>query len=77
MSTLIGTVGFFNQDTARGVIHPDIEFQSNGLNIALTPEGVQQSGLHISSGLRITCTIGQGQEGAQAFDVKEYHGTGV
>lgn len=79
MATLIGTIGFFDSATRRGVIHPDYEYQKlGGINLLLTPEGVQQSDIElISSGLRITCTVTQGQHGAEAVDLKEYGGRGI
>ena len=79
MATLIGTIGFFDSATGRGVIHPDFEYQKvGGINLLLTPEGVEQSDIElISSGLRITCTIKQGQQGAEAADLKEYGGQGI
>ena len=79
MATLIGTVGFFDSATRSGVIHPDFEYQKlGGINLVLTPEGVQQSDIElISSGLRITCTVRQGEQGAEATDVKEYGGQGI
>lgn len=78
MSTMIGTVGFFNQSTGRGVIHPDAEFASAGLNILLTPEGSGPSDIEmLSSGARVTFVVANGQEGPQALELKSYHGTGV
>ncbi len=77
MSRLIGTVGFFNESTGRGVVHPDYEFQSAGISVPLTPEGVASTDVHVSSGLRITFTVGNGSDGPQAMELRAYEGTGV
>jgi len=79
MDTLIGTVGFFDSATKQGVIHPDFEYQQvGGLNLLLTPEGVQSADVELmSSGLRVTCTVTQGQRGAEAANIKEYGGQGI
>lgn len=77
MSRLIGTVGFFNETTGRGVIHPDHGFNSAGLNVLLTPEGAPGGTPKLSSGSRVTFVVGNGQDGAQALEVRDYEGTGV
>ncbi|HEV7805303.1 MAG TPA: hypothetical protein VGO80_05780 [Solirubrobacteraceae bacterium] len=79
MSKLIGTVGFFDSATGRGVIHPDFEYQKvGGINLLLTPDGVRGADVELlSSGLRITCNVTHGQQGAEASDIKEYGGQGI
>jgi len=79
MATKIGTVGYLDIDTGRGLIHPDAGFIADGINILVTPEGLDQSGIRetLRSSHRVTFVIGQGQEGPQAFDIKPYEGTGL
>jgi cold shock CspA family protein len=79
MATLIGTVVFFDSATGRGVIHPDFEYQElGGINLSLTPDGVAGADVELlSSGLRVTCTITQGQQGAEASEIREYGGQGI
>jgi cold shock CspA family protein len=77
MSRLIGTVGYYNHDTGRGFIHPDTEYLEHGINVLVTPEGLGEGGPDsLRSGQRITCVVNQGQEGKQAFDIKQYGGQG-
>lgn len=79
MSTLIGTVGFFDSATGRGIIHPDIAFQPTaGLSLVVTPEGLRQSGVgSLTSGDRVTCVASPAQGGSQAIEIKQYDGQGI
>ncbi len=79
MATMIGTVGYLDTTSGRGVIHPDAEFLSAGISVLVTPEGLEQSGIAdtLRSSHRVTFVISQGQEGMQAFDIKPYGGQGL
>jgi len=79
MATIIGTVGYLDPTTGRGVIHPDAGFLQHGISVVVTPEGLAQSeiGETVRSSHRVTFVVGQGQEGPQAFDIKAYEGAGI
>jgi len=74
MGRLIGTVGYYDETTGRGFIHPDYDYQSHGLNLIVTPAGIAEGGPDsLRSGYRITCTVNNGQ----ATDIKQYEGQGL
>ena len=75
MATKIGTVGYLDLDSGRGVIHPDAAFLADGINILVTPEGLDQSGIRetLRSSHRVTFVVSNGQ----AVDIKPYEGTGI
>jgi cold shock CspA family protein len=79
MATKIGTVGYLDIETGRGVIHPDAEYLSDGINILVTPEGLDESGIRetLRSSHRVTFDVSQGSGGVHAVDIKPYGGQGV